>query len=121
MIVLIIPDADIVFPEPVTHEKAVELKAMCPMQVFDIEDIGGAPTAVASRPRDCTMCRECIRHEGWSELVHLRRKADHFIFSVESTGCIAPETIVSEVDALAFMSLLMHVDRSHCRRRPCLF
>ena len=35
---------------------------MCPMQVFDIEDIGrkgGSPegTAVVARPRDCTMCR----------------------------------------------------------------
>ncbi len=27
------------------------------MKVFDIEDIRGIPTAVASRPRDCTMCR----------------------------------------------------------------
>ena len=69
---------------------------MCPLQVFDIEDMGGVPTAVAARPRDCTMCRECIRLEGWSERIQLRRKADHFIFSVESTGCMPPETIVTE-------------------------
>lgn len=69
---------------------------MCPMQVFDIEDVGGVPTAVVSRPRDCTMCRECIRLEGWNERVQLRRKADHFLFSVESTGCLPPEDIVIE-------------------------
>lgn len=78
------------------NELATELKAMCPMQVFDIEDVGGVPTAVAARPRDCTMCRECIRLEGWNERVQLRRKADHFLFSVESTGCLAPEDIVVE-------------------------
>lgn len=80
-------------------EAARELKAMCPMNVFDIEDMGGGrgPAAVVARPRDCTMCRECIRQEGWSDKVKLRRKADHFLFSVESTGSLAPETIVLEV------------------------
>ena len=90
--------------EKVTHELAHELKAMCPMQVFDIEDIGGGgggggggvPTAVVSRPRDCTMCRACVRKEGWAERVQLRRVADHFIFSVETAGAIAPEEIVRE-------------------------
>ena len=67
------------------------------MQVFDIEDLGGVETATVGRPRDCTMCRECIRREGWSEKVELKRKADHFIFSVESTGCMKPEAIVKEV------------------------
>lgn len=84
------------FEKPVQNELAVELKAMCPMQVFDIEDVAGVPTAVVARPRDCTMCRECIRHEGWNERVQLRRKADHFLFSVESTGCLSPEDIVVE-------------------------
>ena len=52
---------EIVFPQPVTGELAQELKEMCPLEVFDIEDMGGVATAVAKRPRDCTMCRECIR------------------------------------------------------------
>lgn len=29
----------------------------------------------------------------------LKRRADHFLFSVESVGCMAPETIVREVSA----------------------
>lgn len=70
---------------------------MCPMQVFDIEELGKSTQATVARPRDCTMCRECIRHEGWDEKVKLARKNDHFLFSVESTGVLAPETIVREV------------------------
>ncbi len=92
---------------------------MCPMQVFDIEDMGGVPTAVANRPRDCTMCRECIRQDGWSKRIQLRRKADHFVFSVESTGCMAPETIVSEAvsilkdKALKFQVLVEEYEGGH--------
>jgi DNA-directed RNA polymerases I and III subunit RPAC1 len=68
------------------------------MQVFDIEDIKGLPTATVARPRDCTMCRECIRKEGWEEgRVELKRQANHFIFSVESVGILKPEVIVREV------------------------
>ena len=76
---------------------------MCPMQVFDIEDLNNVPTAKVSRPRDCTMCRECIRKEGWEDgRVELRRKADHFIFSVESVGSLRPEVIVREVSQLVW-------------------
>lgn len=86
---------DIRFPQPVTGDRAQQLVDMCPMKVFDIEDIrGGISTAKVARPRDCTMCRECIRKEDWTEAVTLLRKADHFIFSVESTGVMSPEAIV---------------------------
>lgn len=71
------------------------------MQVFDIEDLGnGVTRAVTSRPRDCTMCRECIRHEGWEERINLKRIARHFIFTVESTGCVQPQEIVKMVSGL---------------------
>ena len=70
---------------------------MCPLRVFDIEDIAGKQTAVTSRPRDCTMCRECIRTKDWSDYIDLRRAANHFIFTVESTGALPPEVLVEEV------------------------
>ena len=44
-----------------------------------------------ARPRDCTMCRECIREPGWSEKVSLTRIADHFIFGIESVGMLPPK------------------------------
>mmetsp|Transcript_25510 Transcript_25510/g.100782 ORF Transcript_25510/g.100782 Transcript_25510/m.100782 type:complete len:177 (+) Transcript_25510:972-1502(+) len=69
---------------------AKELKEMCPSNCFDIEESG---KAVVSRPSTCTMCRECIRHGDWGEKVRLSRVRDHFIFSIESTGAIAPEDL----------------------------
>ena len=73
------------------------------MQVFDIEDLANGtgkakvPTATVARPRDCTMCRECIRREGWDQRVNLKRVANHFIFTVESSGCIPARDIVKMV------------------------
>ena len=63
------------------------------MDVFDIEDVGGVATARAARPRNCSMCRECIRQPGWDEKVKLLRERDHFIFSIESTGVLPPEEL----------------------------
>lgn len=65
--------------ESVVDQVAEELKAKCPMNVFDIEELGNVKRAVAVRPRDCTMCRECIRQPDWQERVKLSRKFDHFI------------------------------------------
>jgi len=69
---------------------AIELKEMCPSACFDIEESG---KAVVRRPGQCTMCRECIRHGDWGEKIRLSRVRDHFIFSIESTGAIAPEDL----------------------------
>lgn len=85
-------------PEIKLHERihgadAQELKDLCPTDVFDIEDSGCAAVA---RPRNCTMCRECLRDEKWHGRVELARKRDHFIYTVESAGALPPATIVSE-------------------------
>lgn len=37
------------------------------------------PQAVVARPRDCTMCRECIRDPEREKRIKLRRVRDHFI------------------------------------------
>jgi len=96
---------EILFTTPIEGEMAQELKQKCPMNVFDIEDIGGKPTATVARPRNCTMCRECTRGEvadgigmggAWSDRVKLRRVRDHFIFSVETTGAYTPTEVVRE-------------------------
>lgn len=39
----------------------------------------GKRKAVVANPRACTLCRECIRGEGWEERVAVRRVKDHFI------------------------------------------
>ncbi len=72
---------DISFTGPVTGDEAKELAAICPMNVFDIEDIGNGngPELVTARPRNCTMCRECVREPRHEKKVKLRRVRDHFI------------------------------------------
>lgn len=64
--------------QPMNPEESKQLVDLCPMNVFDIEDMG----ITVARPRDCSVCRECIRLEGWSEKVSLSRVPDHFIFKV---------------------------------------
>jgi len=55
---------DIRFNEDIKGQDARDLKKLCPMKVFDIEDIGSEVRAVVKNEgRDCTTCRECIRHE----------------------------------------------------------
>ena len=42
------------------------------------------------------MCRECVRVDGWGERVSIERVANHFIFSVESTGALSARELVVE-------------------------
>lgn len=72
------------------------LKSVCPMNVFDIEDIAGVRTARVARPRDCSMCRECMRPQALAGKVELGRVAEHFIFQVESTGVQPPEVLFAD-------------------------
>lgn len=61
--------------ENILKEEAQNLVDLCPMKVFDIEDM----QAVVARPRDCTMCRECIREDPFRQKVSLTRRFDHFV------------------------------------------
>ncbi|OMO83774.1 DNA-directed RNA polymerase, RBP11-like protein [Corchorus capsularis] len=88
---------EVVLMEEVEDDLAEELKSKCPVNVFDIEDLGkGKKRATVARPRACTLCRECIRGEGWENRVALRRVKDHFIFTIESTGALPPEVLFTE-------------------------
>uniref|UniRef100_A0A2C9UDJ2 DNA-directed RNA polymerases I and III subunit RPAC1 n=1 Tax=Manihot esculenta TaxID=3983 RepID=A0A2C9UDJ2_MANES len=88
---------EVVLLEDVEDETAEELKKKCPVNVFDIEDIGnGKKRATVARPRACTLCRECIRGEEWDKRVALRRVKDHFIFTIESAGALPPEVLFPE-------------------------
>jgi hypothetical protein len=97
--------------------------SVCGLHAGSTEEVSPTARAIVARPRDCTMCRECVRHteDGWDQRIQvetrhfssmshttriniysslrlqLKRRADHFLFSVESTGCMAPQTVVREV------------------------
>lgn len=67
-----------VFPAgALVNEEAAELKEICPMGVFDIEDTNGVKQCVAAYPRQCTTCRACI--ERFPGQVEIRKIKDHFI------------------------------------------
>lgn len=89
---------EIVLLEDVEDKDAEKLVKTCPVNVFDIEDIGsGKKRATVARPRACTLCRECLRcGEEWEKRVSIRRVKDHFIFTIESTGALPPETLFTE-------------------------
>lgn len=89
---------EIVLLEDVEDEDAEKLVKTCPVNVFDIEDIGsGKKRATVAQPRACTLCRECLRcGEEWEKRVSIRRVKDHFIFTIESTGALSPETLFTE-------------------------
>lgn len=92
----LMPDISILKPQ--TGKAAKELVALCPKNVFDIED----DAAVVSRPRDCSACRRCIEEipEG---IVELAKVKDHFLYSVESSGCMpAAEIFIRALDILKF-------------------
>lgn len=88
---------EVVLLQEVKDAKAEELVKKCPVNVFDIEDIAkGNKRATVARPRDCTLCRECIRGDDWEKYVALRRVKNHFIFTIESTGALPPEVLFTE-------------------------
>ncbi|KAK9059227.1 hypothetical protein SSX86_021846 [Deinandra increscens subsp. villosa] len=88
---------EIVLLQDIEDDEALKLVKKCPVNVFDIEDMGdGVKRATVARPRACTLCRECIREPGWEEKVALRRVKDHFIFTIESTGALPPEVLFTE-------------------------
>ena len=86
------------FNEPIVGEDATELKKLCPMGVFDIEDIGKnkGPRAIVKDSEKCTTCRECVRHEKFASRVNLGKLKDTFEFHVESVGIYKPEELVVE-------------------------
>lgn len=88
---------DIKFSKPVMNQDAKDLKSLCPVGVFDIEDIGsGKCKAVVADARKCTTCRECIRHDKYKDVVDLGKIKDRFEFHVETVGMYKPAELVTE-------------------------
>ncbi len=63
------------FKQNISGEDAVELKKLCPMKVFDIEDSGNA---IVKNARLCSSCRECIRNPKFKDIIELQKVKDHY-------------------------------------------
>lgn len=50
----------------------------------------------------CSQVRRLLEHERWREAIQLRKRKDHFIFTIESTGCIPADQLMR--NALAILS-----------------
>ncbi|KAF8821774.1 Dna-directed Rna polymerase I RPAC1 [Cardiosporidium cionae] len=85
----LLPELIIKEDPPFSPEEAKELKSLCPMGVFDIED----GHIVAKNPRNCTTCRMCL--ERFPSRVELRKIKNHFICKKlqQSTGGIPASTL----------------------------
>lgn len=97
---------DITILQPQTGEAGRHLVQLCPKSVFDMED----NAAVVKRPRDCSACRRCIE-EIPQGIVELAKVKDHFIFSVESSGCMPAAEVFAR--ALGILVSKCEVSRKH--------
>ncbi|KAM0887051.1 hypothetical protein ACQ4PT_029285 [Festuca glaucescens] len=53
---------EVVLLKEITGGDAEQLVKKCPVNVFDIEELGnGKKRAVVAKPRACTLCRECVK------------------------------------------------------------
>ncbi|XP_070590309.1 DNA-directed RNA polymerases I and III subunit RPAC1 isoform X2 [Erythrolamprus reginae] len=87
---------EITLLKPVEGEAADRLKKCFSSGVIEIEEIRGKKVARVANARLDTFSREIFRHDDLKNLVRLARVRDHYIFSVESTGILPPDVLVSE-------------------------
>ncbi|KAI8868672.1 DNA-directed RNA polymerases I and III subunit RPAC1 [Ramicandelaber brevisporus] len=67
-----------------------------PKGVIEVYTENGVKKCRVANPRLDTISREVLRHEEFEDMVELKRIRDHYIFKVQSTGCVPPERIVYE-------------------------
>jgi len=81
--------------ESLSEEKKKEFVDSCPTKVYVYKE--QTRQVIIEDAQKCTYCRECLKKcdsFGVPELVIIKEKPGRFIFTVESTGVLPPETIV---------------------------
>jgi len=84
-----------------TEEQKQELVDCCPKEVFDRDEYTGAVRI--ARQQDCIFCRECIytledfrRAPEDALAVDVIHNPDKFTFTVETTGALTAQQVVSD-------------------------
>lgn len=79
--------------KPVCGEDAEEMTKLCPAGVFDIEETGQMRSLIVKNESSCVTCRACINQERLGECVELGKRANSYLFTVESVGVISPRRL----------------------------
>merc|ERR1712227_33204 len=88
---------EIVLKQDVYDDQAIRLqKCFAPGVIKLDKKSDGRKIARVANARIDTCSREVLRHDDLKDLVSLNRVRDHFIFSVESTGALSPDVLVTE-------------------------
>ncbi|KAG0344553.1 DNA-directed RNA polymerases I and III subunit RPAC1 [Podila humilis] len=85
---------EIVVDGEITGQDAIKFQSCFPAGVVDIVEENGVKKAKVVNPRKDTVSREVLRHPEFEDRVKLRRVRDHFIFTIESVGSIAPQDLL---------------------------
>lgn len=93
------------FLTPIVGADADEFMAQCgnfsnDHACYECVGSGAKKTVKIKRERGCDLCLERFRtlsgEPGWGEKIALRKKKDHFIFTVEGTGQLPPDVLMKE-------------------------
>ncbi|KAH6562857.1 hypothetical protein BASA83_008904 [Batrachochytrium salamandrivorans] len=86
--------------KPITGEDAEKFKKCFPEGTVKVVMKDGVKHAEIANPRKDTASREVLRHAEFIDKVLLTRVRDHFIFSIESTGALAPQLLFQEASQI---------------------
>ncbi|KAM3930714.1 DNA-directed RNA polymerases I and III subunit RPAC1 [Leptodactylus fuscus] len=87
---------EITLLQPVEGKLAERLQRCFSPGVISVDNVNGKKVARVENARMDTCSREIFRHDDLKNLVKIGRVRDHFIFSVESSGILPPDTLLKE-------------------------
>uniref|UniRef100_A0A672NLG2 RNA polymerase I and III subunit C n=1 Tax=Sinocyclocheilus grahami TaxID=75366 RepID=A0A672NLG2_SINGR len=87
---------EITILQTIEGEQAERLKRCFSPGVIEIQNVNARKVAKVVDSRLDACSREVLRHDDLKNLVKLGRVWDYFIFSVESTGILPPDVLVTE-------------------------
>ncbi|XP_063774858.1 DNA-directed RNA polymerases I and III subunit RPAC1 [Pseudophryne corroboree] len=87
---------EITLLSPIEGDLAETLQKCFSPGVIAVDVQNGKKVARVENSRMDTCSREIFRHDELKNLVKMARVRDHFIFSIESTGILPPDTLLKE-------------------------
>ena len=86
----------ITIKEDITNEDAVEMKKLCPVSVFDIEDLKSSKRLFVKNEKNCVVCRACVNHDKFGSKIEVGKENNHYHFTIESVGVLPPEKVFAD-------------------------